>query len=281
MAQQYQQQPQQPRGREGSMWKNKYRSAIPALLFVLVLVVLAWKIGWLCTIPGLGGICGGEVTDILIVGEDKDLINTLDEIKVGTPMNYKAIDMEEVNSIKDPSYLDSYDVIILTEELGEEPGELPGLFRNYVTQRLSDGADLIMYGLAGSKDPQNPNVDGWTQHGIDQYVPVECQNIGPCEAERKEHAGSLMNLAIQNINHPILKEFGTSYEFGGGTIQYVKVNPSQGSTSIAQIEVETAGVTATPAIVEKEQSIGGSSIYFAYHPSLTPIVFKNTINYIS
>jgi len=39
---------------EKSNWKKKYELSIPILLLILVIGVLAWQMGWLNFIPGIG-----------------------------------------------------------------------------------------------------------------------------------------------------------------------------------------------------------------------------------
>ncbi len=269
-------------GPEGSQWKKKYEFTIPILLLILVVGVLAWQAGWLTNIPVIGGLFGGqEVVDVMIIGEDDQVTHTLDEVKVGRPINYKTVSKKEINDIRDASYLDDYELFILTENVGNETGELPNLFRDYLSQRLGDGTDLIMYGVAGSRGTTGTEINGWVQHGMDSYVPVTCPSVGACATNKTTHGTEITTLKITEINHDILKEFGVTTDFTGPTLEYKKVNSKDGSNTLANIEVETQDETATPGIVEKSYGMGGNAVYFAYHPSKTPVVFKNTIEYLA
>lgn len=268
---------------EESRWKKKYEMTIPIILLILVLVAVAWKMGWL----PLEAILGGGVTNVLIVGEDQGITNAIDQVNIGKPVNYKTLNMNQVKDIEASSYLEDYDVIVLTEKLGDNPGDLPGLFRSYVSQRLSQGADLILYGVAGSRDPSDPmNTNGWIQNEMEQYIPVTCQSVGePCESNKMNHSGAITSLSItdEGIDHPILTQFGVNYEFSDNQIvSFEKMNSVKGSKVLANLKIDTSGTPATPAVVQRSYGVnGGTAIYFAYHPAQTPEILKNTIDYLA
>lgn len=260
---------------EKSRWKKKYELTIPILLFILVAVVLAWQLGYLPLGEWFGG---GGPTDVLIVGEDKAMSNSLRNIE---GVNVNPMNLSEIKGVSDPAYLDQYDLIVLTEELGNNSAEMPSTFRDYVSQRLGDGADLMIYGVAASKVP-NSQSDGWKQHGMDEYVPVKCPGPQTCSGEKESHSSNIVRLAIENIEHPILKEFpATNYEFDKGMqISYPpKLNLRSGSENLATLEIQE-GKKAGPGVVEKSYGMGGKAIYFSYHPTKTPDILKNSINYL-
>lgn len=266
---------------EENRWKKKYEVTIPILLLILVGVVLAWQMGWLAEL----GLFGRGPVDVIILGEDSGLEYRLDEVKA-VPVNYDTIDLETMEGIRDPAYLDDFDIIIITEEIGEQPGELPGLFRNHVSLRLEDGANLILYGVAGSIDTGPEDVDGWVQHGMDRFVPVTCGRVRTCPQEKSNYSVHITDLKFEDMNHDIFEGLGVKTEFTGeGPIQYSEgVNPVSGAETIASIEVETeVGTTAETGIVERSYSgvKRGRAIYFGYHPSRTPLIFENTIEYLS
>lgn len=262
-------------------WKKRFEITIPILLLILVLFVLAWKLGWLMGIPFLGDFLGGEkVANILIVGQDNNIATTLDQVRTGVSVNYEILDSTEIENIRDPDYLKTYNIIILTESIDpDNPTYIPAVFRSYVKEYLAGNGKLILFGVAASRDPVEPSTNVW-EGILDAYVPVSCKT-GLCDATNSmdEAAYDMVSLKLDNINHPVLREFspGPATFTTGQTIEYALVNADRG-TKIATIEVEAGTATlAYPGIVEKSYGLGGKSYYFAYHPSRTPTIFKNII----
>jgi len=267
-------------------WKKKFEATIPILLLILVVLVLAWKMQWLCGLPVVGAVCSSPVSNILIVGNDPDIAMTLDEIKVGLPLNYEVFTLDDINNLRDASYLNNYDLIILTEKIDpNNPAEMPSLFREYLSDYLANNGKLILYGIAGSRVPGEPFANGWKQANIDKYIPVTCTTgSGLCDASESKdtRALQLVTLKINDIHSPILQEFGMSANFTqGASIDYAIVNVDEGR-KLATIEVKTTGNTplAYNAIVESSHGLTGKTIYFAYNPSRTPTIFKNAIKYL-
>jgi len=261
---------------EKSNWKKKYELTIPIILLILVIGVLAWQMGWLDFIPGIGE---RRVMDVLIVGEDDTLRHELEgEVRA---LNLDVIDMERAREIEDPAFLDHFDLIILTEELGEHPGDIPSTFRSHISENLGKGTNLILYGLAGTRDPAEPQVDGWIQHGMSRYIPVDCPGTGACTVEKEGYPGKMLSMGVMQKDHPIIREFGASYDFPEHltNVTYASMNTRPGSEVITQIKVDDPVGKTDPGIVERSW-VGGKSIYFAYHPVETPTILRNTINYL-
>ncbi len=263
---------------EESNWKKKYELTIPIILLILVGGVLAWQMGWLDFIPGIGE---ERVVDVLIVGEDRPL---RDEIEGVGGVNVRMMGMEEVKEIEEPGFIEDYEIIFLTEELGEEPGDLPSGFRSHVSERLDDGTNLMLYGVAGSRDPDEPQSDGWTQHGMGEYIPVECPGTGVCDTEevRTEYPGTFLTLSSRDPEHPVSEEFGPSYNIPDHIedLTISEMHIRDGSNRIYDIKIQNGGLDKQiPGIVENSWT-GGEAVYFAYHPAETPSVLRNTIEYI-
>lgn len=269
-----------------SGWKRRFEITIPILLLILVFFVLSWKLGWLAGIPFIGQWFGGEkVMNILVVGDDSEITKSLDEIRTAVSLNYQVVDGTDINNIRDPNYLSSYDIIILTESIGSDATYLPTIFRDYLSQYLSGNGKLLLFGVAGSRDPAELSTDGWVQHGMDSYVPVKCRtafcdsSLVP-DGSKDEHAYDQVTMKISDINHPILREFVTTVDFSAGaTVEYTITNADV--TPISMIEVVVGAQTLSyPGIVVDSFGLGGKVVYFAYHPSRTPTVFKNAIEYL-
>jgi len=253
-----------------SGWKRRFEITIPILLLILVFFVLSWKLGWLAGIPLIGQWFGGvAVMNILVVGEDSEITMSLDEIRTAVSLNYQTIDLTELNNIRDPNYLTSYDIIILTESIGSDATYLPSIFRSYLSQYLAGNGKLLLFNVAGSRDPDELSADGWVQHGMGTYIPVKCRTafcdsrLAP-DGSKDEHAYDQVTLKISDINHPILEEFVTTVDFSpGATVEFTITNADV--TPIAMIEVEVGAQTLSyPAIVVDSFGLVGIVVYFAY-----------------
>ena len=262
-------------------WKKRFELTIPILLLVLVLLVLAWKMQLLCGIPGIGDIaCAGTISNVLIIGDDRNVELMLAD--VGLKLNHEVMNMDEISSLRDASVLDKYDLIILTEETSTTKGALPSLFRNYLAQSLPN-KKFILFGKAGHFDTAESTFNGWIANGMDAFIPVSCKRV---DCELDFHSVSQMSFRIQDINHDVFDGFNPTQAIpieGTASFEYLPVNVA-GGNNLAVIEAEynpvTESVISDFAVVEGSNGITGKTIYFAYHPSRTPTIFKNTINYL-
>lgn len=267
--------------------QKRYESAIPLLLLVIVILIVGWRLNVFSNIPVISSTIGaGGPSNILIVGQDNRLINTLASIKDELATNYDVIDEQALNEVRDPGYLRNYDLVILTESLSDDATLLPSLFRSYLVTYLNGNGKLMLYGVAASRDPDEPSSDGWKQHDISKYIPVTCSGgQGLCDPdESKEFADpqETVSLKSKDIESPILKEFGTSVRFTTRDfVEFTLVNPRGSGKTLSLLEIERGGRTFSyDAIVEQPGLTGPKTIYFSYHPSLTPTVFKNTLKYM-
>ena len=209
-------------------------------------------------------------------------------VKKELPINYETVTLDDIKDVRDPKYLSNYDLIILTESLEENPTYLPALFRGYLSDYMKNGGKLILYGVAGSRDPAEPSSDGWKQHNMDAYVPVSCtSNQGLCDAQESKDSVDVtsVNLKSKDIEHPILREFGTTIDVQDVTnsqfIDFTIVKADNKGKVLALLEIDADGkIRSYPAIVEQTGFTGPKTIYFAYHPSNTPTLFKNTLQYM-
>lgn len=265
--------------------RKRYELTIPILLLILVFLVVAWKVNWL---PDWFGIFGGGGYNILIVGQDPNIEASLLEMRQDMSINYKILDLAEIADIGTASYLDEYNLIILTESLGPGPADMPAVFRGFIETSLSKNKDLIVFGIAASRDPADPGINGWGG-GMDQYIPVECKqsnNVCDSVTSVEEYATNNIKLKINDpgYNHAILEGYTLTVPItSGASLRFANVNPDEGGNPLASLEVEVGGSTVTyPAIIENAYGIAGAGrvVYFAYHPSKTPTVFKNTIQYL-
>lgn len=249
---------------------------------ILVLFVLAWRLGWLANVPVIGDLLGGKkVANILVVGQDADIARLLDEVRPGISVNYEILDQAGIDSVRDPAFLKKYDIIILTENAGADRTMLPAIFRNYLSQYLAGSGKMILIGVAGSRDPADPSINGWIQSGMDAYIPVTCKT-GLCDATNSVDFSAFdqVTMKVRNINHQVLKEFGNVVTLTSGqTVEYAIVNAKVEPLAVLEINAGST-VLSFPALVEESFGLGGKTVYFAYHPSRTPTLFKNVITYL-
>lgn len=269
---------------EGSA-RKRFELTIPILLIILVFLVVAWKMQWL---PDWFGIFGTGGYNVLIIGQDSSIEASLLEMREDMSVNYKILDLVEMADIGASGYLDEYNLIILTEELGPGDGDLPAVFRGYLANALSGNKNLILYGIAGSRDPDDPGINGWSG-SMDSFIPVECKeasNLCDPVDSKESYAQDTVKLKINDpgLGHAMLEGYTLTVPFTSGvSLEFAAVNPDEGENPLASLEITVGEDTITyPAIIEHSYGIAGSgkAIYFAYHPSKTPTVFKNTIKYL-
>lgn len=265
---------------------RRYEMTIPILLLILVLLIVAWKMGWL---EGILGPLFPGARGVLIIGNDPLIESKLAEI---TGINVHVLrTKEDIATIASVGYFDKYDMIIIVEDTGERNGELPALTRDLIGKALAKNKKLIFYGIAGSRDPASPAFNAWGDARWSAYMPVECQTTDPnrvCSNDAiitdKDLGDVSMKILDAGIGHPILTGYEATVQLTpigvSPFMSITKANVKKGNT-LAILEV-TIGTEkpAYPAIVEHSVGFGGKVIYFAYHPAYTPDVFKRTIEYL-
>ncbi len=270
---------------EDTGWKRRFELTIPILLLILVLFVLAWRLNWLASVPVIGDILGGaKVANILVVGQDNDVVKLLDQVRPDLTINYEVLTSDQVNNIRDSTFLKKYDIIILTEYAGgnfpDSRAALSSVFRSYLSKYLESSGKLILIGIAGSRDPAEPTSVGWVQWGMDRFLPVSCKSsLCNVNTSIDVEPTDISTLKIRDLSNPALKEFGPTAQFsGGGTVEYALVN-CEGKLVDLEIKQGSTPI-ANCAIAEKPFGLGGKTVYFAYNPSRTPTIFKNILAYL-
>ncbi|MEM3543179.1 MAG: hypothetical protein QXK00_02340 [archaeon] len=253
---------------------KRYEITIPLLLLIFIFFIIAWKFNWLVGLPVIGEILYPKAINVLIVGNDLSIQQSLQQMQIGLPINYHVLSANEIPNIISPDYLKKYDLVILTEYAGNNPGELPQMFRSHLVKYLQGGGKLILYGVAGSIDPESPTTDGWKQEGLNIYIPVTCTSR-PCQKETFSAADLI--ILIRQPEHRIVKEFGYSTNFSDSPIEITKVNPENEEVFVIKDNLTRV---VYPGVVEKSFGITGKTVYFSYHPSKHPVIFKNTISYL-
>lgn len=258
--------------------------AIPIILLLIVFLVIGWKLNWLAGIPFIGSLFKTNI-NVLVLGTDPTLAQTLDQLKSDLPINTLFLDSATIAQIQDPEYLKKYDVVILSEGDGTTV-ELPYLMLSHLSNYLRGGGNLILYGRAGSQVVGDPNANGWETAGLGEFIPVRCTN-GPkpnlCGPDSTTGVpASKVTMLPKRMDHPIMKGQALSVEFcKAGTpecaqlVSYTTVNPR--GEEIAVLSVSLMKTVSEPAIVESGSLLGGKTIYFAYHPAKLPALLRNAI----
>jgi hypothetical protein len=269
---------------EGKGWKKRFEITIPLLLLILVLIVVGWKMGWLAGLPFIGGWFGGQVSNVLIVGDDQTIALELDRMKTELSLNYEVFKATDIATLRDPGYLNKYNIIILTEQAGTDATYLPSIFRGYLNSYMGGNGKLIYFGVAGSRDPADAGVNGWASM---TYIQTSCARSGEtnnlCDSSQSKdtHTVNMVDLRVRDTTHPMTLEFGASIPLSVAGLAYAKVNSRV--TPLVYLEVTLANQTAPlsyPGIIESSSGLTGKVIYFAYHPASQPTVFKNTMSYL-
>ncbi|MBI1973172.1 hypothetical protein HYS54_00010 [Candidatus Micrarchaeota archaeon] len=259
--------------------------SIPVLLLILVFIVVAWKLGWLASIPVIGDVFGAPALNVLLVGQDNNIRSQLEEIRTDLRINVDPISIDQLNSIASPEYLKKYNLVILSPTIAENGADLPDTFRNYLGKYLEGNGKLVMYGVAGSRDPKSSSTNGWVAH-IGDFIPVRCRDpptLGVCDAQQSSFQFPVTKLSMKVLQpeNSIVKEFGTTVPFDqGGSVTVTPVNVVKGSAqTLVRIDYDPGtGETRTfAAVVWYEFGFGGKVVYFAYEPWKTPRLFQNVI----
>ncbi len=265
-------------------WKKRFEITIPLLLLLLVLIVVAWKLGWLAGLPFIGGLFGGHVTNVLVVGDDQTIALELDRMKTELAINYEVFKESDIASLRDPAYLGKYGIIILTESAGSNAANLPATFRGYLNTYMANSGKLLLFGIAGSRDPADVGINGWSSM---DYVPVSCgrngetNNLCDTATSTTEHTTDMLSLRVSDTNHPITREFSTSIPIPVAGLEYAMVNSR--NTPLVFLEYSPAGQAplSYPGLVEGNVGFTGKVIYFAFHPASQPTLFKNSMKYLT
>lgn len=265
---------------EGADWKKRFEITIPVLLLILVIVVVAWKLGWLASLPFFGGLFGSPSTNILIIGNDQTLVNTLEtQVKGDAPINIFTLSKADLKGIQDASYYSKYNLIILTEGSSGDTKSLSSLTLDQIKSFVDSGKPAIVIGLAGSRVDGSPGESGWLKLG---FIPVTCQGL-KIVCDETDLSYDQLSMYIKNLNHPILKDFTPmQLNFSTGTIKYTGVNPENGVSLLdMEIKIGSATTYSGAALIERTGAgFGGKALYFTFHPSLYAPLLKNAVNYL-
>ena len=265
-----------PYGEEGE-WKKRFEMTIPILLLILVLVIVAWKLGWLAGVPILNQFFKSPSIDIAIIGNDQNIVKTIEtDIRRDLPVNIRVYTASDLYGVRDAAEFAKYSMIIMTEGQDGDTIELERFTLDYLKSFVDSGKPAIIIGLAGSRVTGSPQGSGWT---VLEFVPAKCK-AARCEEYNATY--DRLTMYVKDVNHQILKEFVEPLNFSSGRlVTYTMVNPENG-VSILDMEITTgADVYTGTALVERSVGYGqGRVLYFGFHPSLYSPLLYNSIKYL-
>ncbi len=104
---------------EEESWKKRFEVTIPLLLLILILFVLAWKFGWLGSVPIIGELLGGKTVNVAVIGNDVDLMEIIDsDVRKVANVNYMTFTAEDLFNARgmgEDNPFAKYSLMIITE----------------------------------------------------------------------------------------------------------------------------------------------------------------------
>jgi hypothetical protein len=266
--------------------KKHYDLLIPVLLVIVLLFIVYAKLGGFCGIPVLGQIiCGGQQIKILVIGDlEKGAPSLYELIKskgvyygiygADTKIDYHAVEGSGAKFLK------NYDVVILA---GDK--YLSRRARDALGEYVKTGGNFLIIGDAGTKDPDDPYINGWSSGELGEVMPVMIDK----ERTTATYSTGTTALIIVDTEHYIVKGYGlnTILPFDrsvcGSSIKVTPVIPTGVGSIIAHLETNMGKENAqsTPAIVETQSIlVPGKIVYVAYDIGCMPDAAISLLKYL-
>lgn len=277
-------------------WKKHFEGLIPILILVLIAIVLVGKTtNYFCAVPGLSDVfCGKGQVNVGLLGDFSSAANT--EIKADVfksvldseggkfkiysrPVVIAALEYPQQNLLK------PFDVVVVA---GVQ--NLSYAARDALGNYIGGGGKVVLIGDAGTRDPKDPLIKGWSSAGFGDYSPVRLAVAGPIEGSnfpRKMITNPQLNYFVET--NPIIKDYADAYQ-----LNFNEISSEPSCQSINAIDVVPLGemiATLTsgdgndfvPAIVEKKSGSfgGGTVVYFDYDPGCTRSAVITAIRYLA
>ncbi|RLG21380.1 hypothetical protein DRN74_02345 [Candidatus Micrarchaeota archaeon] len=269
---------------EEESWKKRFEVTIPLLLLILILFVLAWKFGWLGSVPIIGELLGGKTVNVAVIGNDVDLMEIIDsDVRKVANVNYMTFTAEDLFNARgmgEDNPFAKYSLMIITEG---NNGATKTLNRwNYdQINEFASSKPVIIIKQAATKVENDPYANGWK---ILTFVPVSCASAaGSCDVSVVNwDEASLQTPYAQS--HPMLNKLNWPLEFSSqsGSIEYVDIIPT--GTTLVQLERPLASdptqKATVPVVVEGSGTLT-KYIYFAFHPRHYKTLLVEAIRYLA
>jgi hypothetical protein len=277
-------------------WKKHFEGLIPILILILIAIVLVGKTtNYFCSVPGLSDIfCGKAQVNVGLLGDFTANANT--QIKADI---FKSVLDSEGGKYKiytrpivlgaleypQQTLLKNFDIVVVAGIQNLTYGA-----RDALGKYIGEGGKVIWIGDAGTRDPKDPLVKGFSEAEFGGYTPVRLAISGPVPGDslpRKLITEPQLNYFVET--NPILKDYADAYQLNFSEItnypacneiNALDVNPL--GEMIATLS-SSDGLIWVPAIVEKKASgfTGGEVIYFDYDPGCTRAAVITTMKYLS
>jgi len=277
-------------------WKKHFEGLIPILILVLIAIVLVGKTtNYFCGVPGLTDVfCGKGQVNIGLLGDFSANANT--EIKAdifksvldseggkykiySRPIVLAALEYPQQN------LLAQFDVVVVA---GVQ--NLTYAARDALGKYIENGGKVLLIGDAGTRDPKDPLIKGWSSAAFGDYSPVRLAVSGPISGDnfpRVTIVSPQLNYFVDT--NPIIKDYADAYQ-----LNFSELSKYPSCQEIKAIDVVPMGdmiATLTsadesnfvPAIVEKKAGMFGNGdvLYFDYDPGCTRSAVITTIKYLA
>ena len=283
---------------EGSGFRKHFEGLIPIVILLLIGLVIVGKTTTVfCNVPGLNAVfCQKSQAKVAILGDLTQDANT--QIKAERFRAVLESDAKTFNIFTQPilpgellfareNRLKQFDAVVLVgiQNLSYQEREALG---NYV----NGGGKVIVIGDAGTRDPADNLIRGWSSAAFGDNFPVRLsisQPIGPNDVPRKLISQPQMWFTAED--HVIqfrsyAERFSVNLSENGcvDSINAVDVVPKDGNSKILAYLANPGNppTILVPGIVERSSGFGaGKIIYFNYDPGCTPRLALVTIRYLT
>jgi len=277
-------------------WKKHFEGLIPILILILIAIVLVGKTtNYFCSVPGLSDIfCGKSQVNVGLLGDfsanantqiKADIFKSVIDAEGGKYKIYTKPIVMGALEYPQQNLLNNFDIVVVG---GVQ--NLTYAARDALGKYIGGGGKVIWIGDAGTRDPKDPLVKGFSEAEFGGYTPVSLAISGPVAGDnlpRKLITDPQLNYFVQT--NSILKDYADAY-----MLNFSEITNYPSCNQINALDVNPLGdmiATLTtpdgsifvPAIVEKKSTgfTGGDVVYFDYDPGCTRAAVITTIKYLS
>lgn len=278
---------------EDKGWKKYTEALIPVIILVIIAIVLVGKsTTLLCNVPVLGPMfCAKGDVKIGLIGDFSDKAKTSIDANLfkqiidaqGAAYQIYTVPIDQ-NILKFPreKLLGKFDIVIVAgmQNLTYEARDALGIW-------VQNGGKVIVIGDAGTRDPDDVLIRGWSSAAFGDVFPVALAISGPVSGIPTK----IVDNAVLNFigEHPILHDYARLYQLNltevnkasCSKITAVNVVPEAGADQIAWLMNSQDSAKFALAVLEKGTLWGGKILYFNYDPGCTRGIAIASIRYLA